>query len=108
MVKRVRVAAFGEVMMRLQVPGYQLLSQAGSLDYSFSGTGVNVGSALASFGYDASLITRLPGNALGDAAAASLRKLGLSTADVIRGGSSLGMYFLESGFGARPSRVTYA
>ncbi len=35
-------AAFGEVMMRLQVPGYELLSQAHTLSYSFSGTGVNV------------------------------------------------------------------
>ncbi|UUZ96706.1 hypothetical protein LJK87_22010 [Paenibacillus sp. P25] len=41
-----RIAAFGEVMMRLQVPGYELLSQASTLRYTFSGTGVNVASAL--------------------------------------------------------------
>ncbi len=40
-------AAFGEVMMRLQVPGYELLSQANTLSYSFSGTGVNVAAGLA-------------------------------------------------------------
>ncbi|XID91313.1 sugar kinase [Paenibacillaceae bacterium WGS1546] len=102
-----RIAAFGEVMMRLQTPGYELLSQAGSLNYSFSGTGVNVASALSRLGHDGSLVTRLPEGALGDAAAAYLRKLGISPAFVSRGGSYIGMYFLENGFGPRPSRVTY-
>ncbi|SDW46685.1 sugar kinase [Paenibacillus sp. CF384] len=108
MANRSRVAAFGEVMMRLQVPGYELMSQADSLRYSFSGTGVNVGSALARFGHDSSLISRLPDNALGEAATANLRKLGLSLEHVSRGGNYLGMYFLENGFGARPGRVTYS
>lgn len=103
-----RIAAFGEVMMRLQVPGYDLLSQASSLNYSFSGTGVNVASALARFGHASYLVTRLPANSVGDAAAASLRKLGISQSFVERNGSYMGMYFLENGFGARPSRVTYS
>ncbi|RCX22625.1 2-dehydro-3-deoxygluconokinase [Fontibacillus phaseoli] len=103
------IAAFGEVMMRLQVPGYDLLTQASTLNYSFSGTGVNVASALARFGHTGALVTRLPVGPLGDAAAAYLRKLGIEAeADfVLRGGNYLGLYFLENGFGARPSRVTY-
>ncbi|QJD86119.1 sugar kinase [Cohnella herbarum] len=103
-----RIAVFGEVMMRLQVPGYELLSQASSLNFSFSGTGVNVASALARFGHTGYLVTTLPANAVGDAAAAYLRKLGLSQEFIQRGGNYLGMYFLENGFGARPSRVTYS
>ncbi|QTH42535.1 sugar kinase [Cohnella sp. LGH] len=103
-----RIAAFGEVMMRLQAPGYDLLSQANTLSYSFSGTGVNVISALARFGHDGYLVTRLPDNPLGDAATANLRKLGIAQKFVARGGSYIGMYFLENGFGARPSRVTYS
>ncbi|MEF2964896.1 sugar kinase [Paenibacillus sp. M1] len=102
------VAAFGEVMMRLAVPGYDLLSQASSLNYSFSGTGVNVASALSRFGHTGLLVTRLPQNPLGEAAAAYLRKLGIGSDFVQRGGSYLGLYFLENGFGARPSRVTYS
>ncbi|MBP3965832.1 sugar kinase [Paenibacillus lignilyticus] len=108
MVNRSRVAAFGEVMMRLQVPGYELLTQADSLRYSFSGTGVNIASALARFGHEGILISRLPDNALGEAAAANLRKLGISMEYVSRGGNYIGMYFLENGFGARPGRVTYS
>ncbi|NIK69709.1 sugar kinase [Paenibacillus sp. BK720] len=102
-----RVAAFGEVMMRLQTPGFQLLTQADSLSYSFSGTGVNVMSALSRFGYSAFLITRLPDNPLGEAAIGSLRRLGVATELLERGGRYIGMYFLENGFGSRPSRVTY-
>ncbi|MDQ0086984.1 2-dehydro-3-deoxygluconokinase [Paenibacillus anaericanus] len=102
------IAAFGEVMMRLQVPGYELLSQGNTLNYSFSGTGVNVISALARFGHNGHLITRLPANPLGDAAAAYLRKLGITSTLMSRGGSYIGMYFLENGFGVRSSRVTYS
>jgi len=94
--------------MRLQVPGYELLSQASSLQYSFSGTGVNVTSALSHFGHHGYLVSRLPENAVGDAAASYLRKLGVDSSFIVRGGKYLGMYFLENGFGARPSRVTYS
>ncbi|MCR8658928.1 sugar kinase [Paenibacillus endoradicis] len=103
-----QIAAFGEVMMRLQVPGYELLTQANSLNYSFSGTGVNVASSLSRFGHNGLLITTLPANAVGDAAEVYLRKLGLSTTAIMRSGHYIGMYFLENGFGARPSRVTYS
>ncbi|NMM53491.1 sugar kinase [Paenibacillus aquistagni] len=103
-----KIAAFGEVMMRLQVPGYELLSQASNLNYSFSGTGVNVSAALARLGHTGYLISRLPDNPIGDAAEAHLRKLGILPNFLTRGGKYLGMYFLENGFGARASRVTYS
>ncbi|TLS54100.1 sugar kinase [Paenibacillus antri] len=102
------IACFGEVMMRLQVPGHDLLTQADTLRYSFSGTNVNVASALSRFGHTAHIVTTLPASPLGDAALAHIRKLGVATSLVRRGGRWLGMYFLETGFGPRPSRVTYA
>lgn len=94
--------------MRLQVPGYDLLSQGNTLQYTFSGTGVNIASALARFGHTGGLVSRLPDNSLGDAAAAYLRKLGIPSSFILRGGNYIGMYFLENGFGVRPSRVTYS
>jgi 2-dehydro-3-deoxygluconokinase len=103
-----RVAAFGEVMMRLQVPGYELLSQASTLNYTFNGTGVNVISALARFRHKVYLVSTLPANAVGDAAVSSLQKLGVTPSLINRGGNYVGMYFLENGFGVRPSRVTYS
>lgn len=101
------IAAFGEVMMRMQVPGHELLIQSDKLTYSFSGTGVNIASALARLGHIGSVITTLPANALGDAAEAYLQKLGIQTPFIVRDNQFIGMYFLENGFGVRPSRVTY-
>lgn len=103
-----KIAAFGEVMMRLQVPGYELLSQANTLNYSFSGTGVNVVSALSNYGHEGYLVSALPANPLGNAAASYLGKLGISKSFIVRTGDYLGHYFLETGFGSRPSRVTYS
>ncbi|OAB39533.1 sugar kinase [Paenibacillus glacialis] len=103
-----RIAAFGEVMMRMQVPGYESLAQASSLQYSFSGTGVNIASALSRFGHSSYLVSTLPNNSIGEAATAYLRKLGIQTSFLSRAGKYVGMYFLENGFGIRPSRVTYS
>ncbi|MCL6458052.1 MAG: sugar kinase [Gorillibacterium sp.] len=102
-----RIGAFGEVMMRLQVPGYETLSQSSRLNYSFSGSGVNVAAALGRFGHECSLISTLPDSSVGEAALAYLRKLGIHTAYINRGGRYVGMYFLENGFGVRPGKVTY-
>ncbi|GAB6927461.1 sugar kinase [Paenibacillus sp. JCM 10914] len=93
--------------MRLQVPGYASLAQESHLNYSFSGTGVNIASAMAKLGHDGYLVTTLPDNPLGEAAISYLRKLGINTSLASRGGKYVGMYFLENGFGVRPGRVTY-
>ncbi|SFL47042.1 2-dehydro-3-deoxygluconokinase [Gracilibacillus orientalis] len=102
------IAAYGEVMMRLEVPGYHLLSQSDTLSYTFSGTGVNICGSLSKLGHKGMLITTLPENTMGDTALAYLRKLGIDTQYVNRNGNYIGMYFLENGFGVRPPRVTYS
>ncbi|WP_200415899.1 sugar kinase [Virgibacillus salexigens] len=101
------IAAFGEVMMRLQVPGYESLAQGRTLNYSFSGTGVNVTSAVARLGHTGYMISTLPKNPIGDAAMSFIQKLGIVPSYISRNGENLGMYFLENGFGVRPSQVTY-
>ncbi|MCD7034553.1 sugar kinase [Metabacillus sp. GX 13764] len=102
-----KITAFGEVMMRLQVPGYELLTQAGTLQYTFSGTGVNVVSAMTKLGHEGFLATRLPDNPIGEAAFSFLQRLGISRQFISKGGKYIGLYFLENGFGQRASRVTY-
>ncbi|WP_411347369.1 sugar kinase [Paenibacillus sp. WLX2291] len=102
-----KVGAFGEVMMRLQVPGVETLAQGNELRYSFSGTGVNITSALTRLRHDGYLVSTLPATPLGEAAISHLRRLGISTSLIQRDGQHLGMYFLENGFGPRQSRVTY-
>lgn len=103
-----KITAFGEVMMRLAAPSHLLLQQTNSLNVTYTGTGVNILSGLSKYGYHTSLITRLPMNSIGDAAIAHIRSLGIGTNDIHRGGKYIGIYFLEEGFDARPSKVTYS
>ena len=102
-----KVLAFGEVMMRLMVPDHKLLSQSEDLKYIFSGTGVNILSGLYQMGYETYLASKLPNNNVGYAAGAYLRKLGVKDDYINFGGNYIGIYFLETGFGARATEVTY-
>src|SRR5699024_3025277 len=79
---------------------------ANTLHYSFSGTGVNVTSALARFGHGGHLVSTVPPNALGDAAVSHLKKLGISRSYIYRSGDYILMYFLENGFCIRTSHIT--
>ncbi|WP_313467893.1 sugar kinase [Carnobacterium sp.] len=102
-----KIAAFGEVMMRLTPPHFKLIEQTDTVDLSFTGTGVNILSSLAHFEYETALITCLPDNQLGRAAAGSLRKLGIKDEWIVYQGNHMGLYFLEMGYGSRPAEVTY-
>ncbi len=102
-----KVLAFGEVMMRLAVPNHKKLHQSRTLEYLFSGTGVNIVSALSTFGYKGQLLTKLPHNSLGYSANLFLASLGIDTEKIIFGDKYMGMYFLENGFGSRGGIVTY-
>ncbi|WP_346349918.1 sugar kinase [Lactococcus petauri] len=101
------VLAFGEVMMRLAVPNYKMLEQTESLEMSFSGTGLNILSSLAHNGVKTHLLTVLPANTVGRTARSFIRKLGVSDERILIEGQHIGSYFLEMGYGNRPSEVTY-
>lgn len=102
------VKAFGEVMMRLEAPGYKTLEQTDTLHTMYTGTGVNILSSLSTFNHATSIITKLPENSLGKAAQSAIRSSGISTENIVFGGQYLGQYFLENGYGHRPSKVTYS
>lgn len=102
-----RVLAFGEVMLRIAMDNYQLLEQTKDAQLNFTGTGLNVLSGVSHFGHEASLLTQLPDNRLGEAAKAEIRKLGISDNLVKQAGQHMGVYILEQGFGNRPAEVTY-
>jgi 2-dehydro-3-deoxygluconokinase len=102
-----RIVTFGEIMLRLKAPGHERLFQSPLLEATFGGAESNVAVSLAQFGHDASFVTVLPPNALGDAAVAELRRFGVDVAHVRRGGNRLGTYYLETGATQRPSTVVY-
>ena len=102
-----KVVTFGEIMLRLSPPGYLRFGQARSFDVAFGGGEANVSASLANFGMATDFVTRLPKNDLGDACLAYLRGCGVGTAKIIRGGSRIGIYFLENGAVQRGSKVVY-
>lgn len=103
----VRVATFGEIMMRLASPGPLRFGQTQSLELTYGGGEANVAAALAQWGLDVRYLTRLPDNPFGRACRDRLRSVGIDTSFVAWGGKRLGIYFLETGFAQRPSVVVY-
>ncbi|HEX2778115.1 MAG TPA: sugar kinase [Gemmatimonadaceae bacterium] len=104
---RPRVVTFGELMLRLSPPGQERFFQSPELRTYFGGSEANVAVSLAHFGARSDYVTRLPANAIGDAAVRALRAEGVGTEGIARGGSRIGIYFVESGADLRPMRVVY-
>lgn len=102
-----KVITFGEIMLRLSMPGYQRFTQAESFDVVYGGGEANVAVSLANYGLDAHFVTKLPLNPIGQAAINHLRRYGVGTDSIVRGGERIGIYFLETGAAMRASQVVY-
>lgn len=102
-----KVVTFGEIMLRLTPPGMLRFSQANSFDALYGGGESNVAVSLANYGVPVEFVTRLPENDIGDCALMEMRKRGVSTNHIVRGGNRLGIYFLEIGAVSRGSKVVY-
>lgn len=102
-----RVVTFGEIMLRLSPPEQLRFSQARSFDVIYGGGESNVAVSLAHFGLEASFVTRLPANDIGEACLNYVRQFGVDTSHIVRGGERLGIYFLEHGAVHRGSKVIY-
>ena len=102
-----KVITFGEIMLRLSPPGYDRFAQASTFDASFGGGEANVAVSLANYGLDSFYVTKLPENEIGQHAINDLRRLGVRTDYIVRGGDRIGIYFLETGASQRPSKVIY-
>ena len=102
-----KVVTFGEIMLRLSPPGWKRFSQANSFDVIYGGGESNVAVSLSNYGIESEFITRLPENDLGDCALMEMRKRGVLTNNILRGGERLGIYFLETGAVNRGSKVVY-
>lgn len=102
-----RVVTFGEIMLRLNPEGYRRFVQVDRLEASYAGGEANVAVALASYGMDAAFVSKVPAHEIGQCAVNALRRFGVDTGDVVRGGDRLGVYFVEKGASQRASKVIY-
>ncbi|MBC8589182.1 sugar kinase [Paratissierella segnis] len=102
-----KIVTLGEIMLRLSTPGFERFVQSDSFDVVYGGGEANVAVSLANYGHDAYFVSKLPKNEIGQAAVNSLRRFGVHTDYIVRGGDRVGIYYLESGASMRPSKVIY-
>jgi 2-dehydro-3-deoxygluconokinase len=102
-----KVVTLGEIMLRLSTPDFKRFVQADSFDVTYGGGEANVSAALCNYGLQGVFVSKVPDNAIGQAAINHLRRYGVDTQFVARGGKRLGIYFLETGASMRASQVIY-
>lgn len=102
-----KVVTLGEIMMRLSTPDFKRFVQSDSFDVTYGGGEANVAAALCNYGLNGTFVTKLPNNPLGQSAINHLRRYGVDTQFIARGGERLGIYFLETGASMRASQVVY-
>ena len=102
-----RIVTFGELMLRLQPFNYERFVQAQSVEFTFGGGEANVAVSLANYGMDAAFVSKLPAHAICQAAVNSLRRYGVDTSLIVRGGERVGIYYNEKGASQRGSVCIY-
>ena len=102
-----RVITFGEIMLRLNPESYLRFVQSPKFEATYAGGEANVAVSLANYGMDAAFVTKVPAHEIGQCAINALRRYGVDTSNVVRGGGRLGLYYVEKGASQRPSKVIY-
>ncbi|MBQ2026380.1 MAG: sugar kinase [Alistipes sp.] len=102
-----KIVTFGEIMLRLSTAGNSRFVQSDSFDVVYGGGEANVAVSLAAYGHDAYFVTKLPKHEIGQSAVNALRRYGVKTDHIARGGERVGIYYLETGASMRPSKVIY-
>lgn len=102
-----KMITFGEIMLRLAPIGYDRFVQSKEFGVLYGGGEANVAVSLANYDKDAYFVSKLPKHEIGQAAVNDLRKFGVNTEYVVRGGERVGIYFCEKGASQRPSKVIY-
>ena len=92
-----KVVTLGEIMLRLSTPGNTRFVQSDSFDVVYGGGEANVAVSCANYGHEAYFVTKLPKHEIGQSAVNALRKYGVKTDFIARGGDRVGIYYLETG-----------
>ncbi len=102
-----KIVTMGEIMLRLSTPRQTRFVQTDTFDINYGGGEANVAVSVANYGHDAYFVSKLPKHEMGQAAVNSLRRFGVHTEYIARGGNRIGIYYLETGASMRPSKVIY-
>jgi len=102
-----KIVTFGEVMLRFNPEGFLRLVQAEKFEVNLAGGEANVAVSLANYGMDVSYVTKVPSHEIGEIVIREMRRNGVDTENIIRGGKRLGTFYLEKGASQRASKVIY-
>ena len=102
-----KAVTFGELMLRLEPAGYYRFVQVDTMTSTFGGAEANVAVSLANYGIDSVYVTKLPDHEIGQSAVNSLRRYGVRTDYIVRGGDRIGIYYNERGASQRGSKCIY-
>lgn len=94
-------------MLRLSPVGCRRFVQVDNFDVIWGGGEANVAVSCANYGHDAYFVSKLPKHEIGQAALNALRRYGVDTNFIARGGDRVGIYYCETGASMRPSKVIY-
>ncbi len=102
-----KIVTLGEIMLRLSPEGNDRFIQSDHFRIIPGGGEANVAVSLANYGQDAYFVTKLPEHEIGQIAVNALRRYGVNTQFIARGGERVGLYYAETGASMRPSKVIY-
>ncbi len=102
-----KFVAFGELLLRLDAKGHERFVQAQEFVARYTGGEANVAAALAQWGVETFAVSKVPAHEIGQACVNYLRRYGVNTDWIVRGGQRLGILYVETGASQRPSKVIY-
>ena len=102
-----KIVTMGEIMLRLSPEGNDRFIQADSFRIIPGGGEANVAISCANYGHDCYFVSKLPKHEIGQIAVNALRRYGVNTQFIARGGDRIGLYYAETGASMRPSKVIY-
>ena len=102
-----KIVTLGEIMLRLSPEGNERFIQSDSFRIIPGGGEANVAVSLANYGHEAYFVSKLPKHEIGQIALNALRRYGVNTDFIARGGDRVGLYYAETGASMRPSKVIY-
>ena len=102
-----KIVTLGEIMLRLSPKGNYRFVQSDSFQVIPGGGEANVAVSLANYGHASYFVSKLPAHEIGQIAVNGLRRYGVNTNYIVRGGDRVGLYYAETGASMRPSKVIY-